>query len=356
VTSDRAPTSARPRSTGARLTDVAARAGVSVKTVSNVVNGYVHVSPTTRARVGAALAELGYRPNAAARNLRKGRSGIVALSVPELEVPYFAELARHVVEAARSHGLTVLIDQTDGELERERLAMDGFGTQLIDGLVLSPIASGARELAARRDPTPMVLLGERVYDGPEDHVSIDNVAAANAAVTHLLALGRTRVAAVGKQQTPTASTAQLRTQGYRSALQAAGLPTDPELLVAADAFTRSCGAAAADTLLNLPARPDAVFCFNDLLALGLMRRLHERGVRVPDEVAVVGIDDIEDGRYSTPTLTTIRPNKAQIAQLAVQLLADRLKDRDGTGSAPPRELTASFDLVIRESSGSRTAS
>ena len=164
--------------------------------MSNVVNGYVHVSPTTRARVGAALAELGYRPNAAARNLRKGRSGIVALSVPELEVPYFAELARHVVEAARSHGLTVLIDQTDGELERERLAMDGFGTQLIDGLVLSPIASGARELAARRDPTPMVLLGERVYDGPEDHVSIDNVAAANAAVTHLLALGRTRVAAV----------------------------------------------------------------------------------------------------------------------------------------------------------------
>jgi DNA-binding LacI/PurR family transcriptional regulator len=332
---------------------VAARAGVSVKTVSNVVNGYVHVSPTTRARVGAALSELGYRPNAAARNLRKGRSGIVALAVPELEVPYFAELARHVVVAARAHGLTVLIDQTDGELDRERLAMDGFGTQLIDGLVLSPIASGAVELAARRDTAPMVLLGERVYDGPDDHVSIDNVAAARTAVAHLLALGRTRVAAVGEQRMLSASTARLRAEGYRAALQAAGVAVDPELLVPVDAFTRSHGAAAADTLLDRTARPDAVFCFNDLLALGVLRRLHERGVRVPEEVAVVGIDDIEDGRYSTPTLTTIRPDKKQIARLAVQLLVDRLKDRNGTDSAPPRELTASFDLVIRESSGGR---
>ena len=111
----------------ARLVDVADRAGVSVKTVSNVVNGYAHVSPGTRAKVDAALVELDYRPNLAARQLRRGRSGILALAVPELEVPYFAELARHVVEAARGRGWTVLIDQTDGELDRELLAMDSFG-------------------------------------------------------------------------------------------------------------------------------------------------------------------------------------------------------------------------------------
>ncbi len=333
-----------------RLSDVADRAGVSVKTVSNVVNGYVHVSADTKARVDAALAELDYRPNLAARNLRRGRSGIVALALPELEVPYFAELARHVVEQARQRGWTVLIDQTDGEHEREQLVMDSYGTQLIDGLILSPIATGADELSARRDTTPMVLLGERVYDGPDDHVSIDNVAAASTAVRHLVDLGRRRVAAVGRQSQPTAQTARLREQGYLEALAAGGLPPDPALVVPTTSFTRAEGAAAVDRLLALPAPPDALFCFNDLLALGALRRLHELGVRVPTDVAVVGVDDIEDGRYATPTLTTIRPDKARIAQLAVQLLADRLDTSDGA-PRPARELEAPYDLVVRESTG-----
>lgn len=347
---DPSPSSAtRQTGRGARLADVADLAGVSVKTVSNVVNGYEHVSAGTRAKVEAALAQLAYRPNQAARNLRRGRSGIVALAVPELEVPYFAELARHVVEAARKRGWTVLIDQTDGEREREQLVMDSFGTQLIDGLILSPIASGSAELAARRDTTPMVLLGERVYAGPDDHVSIDNVAAARTAVGHLLALGRRRVAAVGEQSRPTAGTARLRALGYLEAVRAGGLEVDHDLIVPTDTFSRADGAAAMDALLDLPRPPDAVFCFNDLLALGAIRRLHERGLRVPADVAVVGVDDIEDGRWATPTLTTIRPDKEQIAQLAVQLLADRLEDENGPRARDPRELEARFDLVVRES-------
>ena len=347
---DRPPSPAtRQAGRGSRLADVATLAGVSVKTVSNVVNGYEHVSAGTRAKVDAALAQLDYRPNLAARNLRRGRSGIVALALPELEVPYFAELARHVVEAARERGWTVLIDQTDGEREREQLVMDSFGTQLIDGLILSPIASGSAELAARRDTTPMVLLGERVYAGPEDHVSIDNVAAARAAVGHLLDLGRHRVAAVGEQSRPSAGTARLRVHGYLEAVRDAGLEIDQDLIVPTETFSRSDGAAAMDALLRLPQPPDAVFCFNDLLALGVLRRLHERGLRVPADVAVVGIDDVEDGRWATPTLTTIRPDKAQIAHLAVQLLADRLDDEGGTRAREPRELQARFDLVVRES-------
>jgi DNA-binding LacI/PurR family transcriptional regulator len=331
----------------ARLSDVADRAGVSVKTVSNVVNGYLHVSDGTRAKVDAAIAELDYRPNIAARNLRRGRSGIVALALPELEVPYFAELARHVVDAAHARGWTVLIDQTDGAREREELVLDGYRNQLIDGLIMSPVAVGPRELAERRDVTPTVLLGERVYDGPDDHVSIDNVAAASTAVGHLLGLGRRRVAAVGHQEQPTSGTARLRERGFRAALAAGGQDVDPDLVVDVGAFSRAEGAAAVDRLLGLADPPDALFCFNDLLALGALRRLHERGVRVPDEVAVVGIDDIEDGRYSTPTLTTIRPDKERIAELAVELLSERL---NGSGPArPPRELEAPYDLVVRES-------
>jgi DNA-binding LacI/PurR family transcriptional regulator len=344
------PTPSRPGGgPGARLTDVAELAGVSVKTVSNVVNGYAPVSPGTRAKVDEALEQLGYRPNLAARNLRRGRSGIVALAVPELEVPYFAELARHVVEAARQQGWTVLIDQTDGERAREQLVMDSFGIQLIDGLILSPIASGSRELAARRDTTPMVLLGERVFDGPADHVSIDNVAAARAAVTHLLDVGRRRVAAVGEQPHASSGTARLRLRGYRAALRKAGLGARHDLVMPTESFTRAHGAAAIDTLLDLAKPPDAVFCFNDLLALGVLRRLHERGLRVPEDIAVVGVDDIEDGRYSTPSLTTVRPDKEQIARLAVQLLADRLDDPAGPGARAPRELVAPFELIVRES-------
>ncbi|MFD0660854.1 LacI family DNA-binding transcriptional regulator [Thermocatellispora tengchongensis] len=120
------------------LKDVARLAGVSVKTVSNVVNGYVHVTPKTRARVERAIKELNYRPNLSARNLRRGRSGIIALAVPELDIPYFAELARLIVAAAEEHGLTVLIDQTGGSRHREQQVAEGIRDQLIDGLIFSP--------------------------------------------------------------------------------------------------------------------------------------------------------------------------------------------------------------------------
>jgi len=321
--------------------------------VSNVVNGYVHVSPTTRGRVDQAIADLDYRPNLSARNLRSGRSGIVALALPDLEVPYFAELAVHVVRAAHRQGWTVLIDQTDGDAQREARVLENFGTHLVDGVLLSPVASGADELAARRATTPLVLLGERVYGGPADHVSIDNVAAAATAVAHLTGLGRRRVAAVGRQTEVSAATARLRLHGYQEALRTARLPADPALVVDTHSFTRSEGAAAVDHLLALDDQPDALFCFNDLLALGALRRLHERGLRVPGDVAVVGVDDVEDGRWSVPTLTTVRPDKSRLAQLAVDLLAERIGVRPGGSPADdpaPRELAAPFDLVVRESS------
>ena len=328
------------------LRDVADRAGVSIKTVSNVVHGYVHVSSATRTRVQAVLDEMNYRPNLAARTLRSARTGLIALAVPELDLPYFAELARHVVREAERHGWTVLIDQTDGQLERERQVMNGIRAHLIDGVLFSPLAAGPAELTDREDHTPLVLLGERVYDGPFDHVAIDNVAAARIAVDHLLSLGRRRVGAIGEQNRPSSGTARLRSQGYAQALTAAGLPVDPARIVPTDSYHRADGAAAMAQLLDRDPDVDAVFCFNDLLALGAMRLLHERGRAVPGDVAVVGFDDIEEGRYSTPTLTTVRPDKEQIARLAVDLLAARL---DGSDTQGPRELTAPFELAVRES-------
>ncbi|MEU5723346.1 LacI family DNA-binding transcriptional regulator [Micromonospora sp. NPDC047738] len=328
-----------------RLKDVAERAGVSVKTVSNVVNGYQHVRPDTRARVEQAIAELNYRPNLSARSLRKGRTGVIALAVPELDIPYFAELARHVVTAAAEHSWTVLIDQTGGGPEQERKAARGIGDHLIDGLIFSPLALTAADLADL-DGLPMVLLGERVDHGPADHVMIDNVTAARQITAHLVGLGRRRIAAIGAQRTPEGASARLRLAGYAAALADAGLGYDERLVAPAAAWHRADGAAAMRALLDSGVRPDAVFCFNDTLALGALRALHVAGLRVPEDVAVAGFDDIEDGRFSIPTLSTVAPDKERIARLAVDLLADRLAADRG---APPRELVAPHRLALRES-------
>ncbi|MFE9693937.1 LacI family DNA-binding transcriptional regulator [Micromonospora sp. NPDC005806] len=328
-----------------RLKDVAERAGVSVKTVSNVVNGYQHVRADTRARVEQAITELNYRPNLSARNLRKGRTGVIALAVPELDIPYFAELARHVVTAAAEHGWTVLIDQTGGGPEQERKAASGIGDHMIDGLIFSPLALTADDLTGL-DGMPMVLLGERVDHGPADHVVVDNVAAAREITAHLVGLGRRRIAAIGAQRTPEGVSARLRLAGYTAALADAGLGYDERLVAPASAWHRADGAAAMRHLLSSGVRPDAVFCFNDTLALGALRALHEAGLRVPEDVAVAGFDDIEDGRFSIPTLSTVAPDKERIARLAVEVLAGRVAgDRD----APPRELVAPHRLALRES-------
>jgi DNA-binding LacI/PurR family transcriptional regulator len=333
-----------------RLRDVAARAGVSVKTVSNVVNGYVHVAPETRARVQAVIDETGYRPNVAARNLRAGRAGVIALAVPELDNPYFAELTRFVVEAAEEIGWTVLVDQTDGLAEREREVARGFRHQLIDGLILSPAALGRDDLDERgADDLPLVLIGEKLKTGPHDHVGIDNVAAAQAATAHLLDLGRRRVAAIGHQPDSSehSGVAHLRRRGWGVAHESAGLVAEDGLLGEVPSFRPEHGAAAMARLLDGGSRPDAAFCFNDTLALGVIRCLADRGVRVPEDIAVIGLDDVVEGRFAVPRLSTVAPDKRGIATTAVALLADRLTP--GGKQREPRDVRVGFELVGRES-------
>lgn len=333
------------------LRDVAARANVSVKTVSNVVNGYAHVTESMRDKVQLAIDELGYTPNLVARHLRGGQSGVIALAVPELSLPYFAELASFVIRAAEARGWTVLIDQTDGLRERERVVVSGIRAQLIDGLVYSPLALSAAEIGRRHPGTPMVLLGERVRGGTADHVAIDNVAAARAAAAHLIAGGRRRVAAIGYQGSASGQTARLRARGYEEALAAAGARNDATMHAVTTSFHREDGAQAMERLLDMSNPPDAVFCFNDLLALGALRTLLRRGVKVPDDVAIIGFDDVEEARFATPALSTVRPDKEEIARVSVEYLLDRVI---GEQFVPAREYVAAHSLVIRESSGSAT--
>ena len=330
------------------LKDVAERAGVSIKTASNVVNGYIHVRPHTRARVEQAIEALGYRPNLTARSLRGGRTGVIALALPELTSPYFAEIARGVIVAAEARGWTVLIDQTDGVRERELEVLRGIRDHLIDGIIFSPLALGEQDLRAAGSQIPIVCLGERVHAGTMDHIAIDNIAAARTATTHLVDRGRRRIAAIGAQLSPVAETARLRLAGYTEALRAAGLAFHPGLVQPAGAWHRADGVLAATQLVESGERPDAIFCFNDLLALGAMHGLAQLGVRVPDDIAIVGIDDIEESRYVRPTLTTISPDKDAIARTSVALMADRLDRRSGSDAAG-EEIEVAFHLAIRDS-------
>ncbi len=336
---------------------MAVLAGVSVKTVSNVVHDYPFVRPSTRQKVQDAITELAYVPNVTARNLRSGRTGVIALAVPELTAPYFAELAHHVVRVAIEHGWTVLVDET-GQIddtavrERERSAAAGIRHHMIDGVILSPLALSEDDLTQYAS-VPLVLLGERFDSQVADHVAIDNHAAAHLVTTHLLAAGRRRIAVIGAQPPPYGHTARQRLAGYRSALDAAGAPFDPALVLPASEWTRERGWAITTELMTRPDPPDALFCFNDLLGLGALRALRDAGVRVPEDVAVVGFDDIEEGRFSVPSLTTIAPDKNAIARAAVVRLAARLDAHDDW---VPEEVKVDFRLVVRESSADRAGS
>lgn len=328
------------------LKDVAARAGVSPKTVSNVVNERPHVTPETRDRVQAAMAELGYRPNLQARSLRAGRTDLLMLAIPDLTAPYFAELAHLVISAAADHGYTVLIEETEGLHERELRALRGARALLVDGVIISPLALTAVDLHDIDGRTPLVLLGERNTGLIADHVAIDNVAAARDATMHLLRRGRRRIAVVGYQEDPSAGTAQLRMRGVAEAL--AGVPDAAlvEPLAPLSGYTWTDGAAAVDVYLRRTPLPDALVCFNDELAIAAIRRLHELGCRVPGELAVIGIDGIKEAEFVTPSLSTIAPDKTALAASALASLTRRISRAE---VSTPDDVVIPHRLVVRES-------
>ncbi|MBB2922430.1 DNA-binding LacI/PurR family transcriptional regulator [Cellulomonas cellasea] len=331
----------------ATMHDVAELAGVSIKTVSNVVNGYQYIRPATRARVEQAIEELGYQVNISARNLRQGRTGMIGLAVPELSLPYFAELADSVIQAADARGLTVLIEQTNSVRQRELEVLSGQRRHLTDGLIFSPLSLGPEDRASFEVDFPMVLLGERIFGGPADHVTMNNVEAARAATQHLLDLGRRRIAVVGAHEGEAIGSAALRVQGYEQALTAAGLTVDPALVGEAGLWHRATGAEAMHRLLDSGVEIDAVFALNDALALGALHALHARRIAVPEQIAVIGFDDIDDAAYSSPTLSTVAPGREQIARTSVDLLIARIADT--SRSRPFEQVVADYAIVARES-------
>ncbi len=334
------------------MQDVARAAGVSAKTVSNVLGDYPYVREETRARVMAAVSDLGYQMNFAARNLKSGRTGLIMLALPELSLPYFAELADAVIDAARGEGYTVLVERTGATREGELAVLGGGRLRMVDGLIFSPLALGPEDAGVLAVDFPVVLLGERIFAGPVDHVTMANESGAEQATRHLLAAGRRRIAVIGVHSGEAMGSGPLRLRGYAAALGRAGLTVDPELLVEAGEWHRETGAQAMHRLIDSGVGFDAVFALNDALALGAMYVLQRRGFAVPGDVAVIGFDNVDDGAFSTPSLSTIDPDRRHIARTAVSLLLRRIAGDDSL--AEPVEIAPPVTLVVRESTMGRS--
>jgi DNA-binding LacI/PurR family transcriptional regulator len=331
----------------ATMSDVAKAAGVSIKTVSNFFNGYPYMRDETRARIEAAVAELGYRMNASARNLRSGRSRMIALVIPELDSAYLAPLAQDVIDAADELGLSVLVETTAGRREREIGALSGLHRQVLDGLIYEPLALHQEDAGLIDLNVPLVMIGQRFLEGLADQVLIADRDAARAAVAHLVETGRRRIALIGVRDAGEPSGSALRQRGAEEALAAAGIPVDPRLHVDPGPWRRENGAAAMARLLDDGVELDAVFGFNDSLALGAQWMLQERGLRVPEDVAVAGLDDTADSRFAQPPLTTVSPGRRAIARRAVEMLAERIEH--GAGAGAFRTETMGFELLVRGS-------
>lgn len=331
----------------ATIRDVARRAGVSVATVSRVVNRSNHrVNPQTRRRVQAAVRQLGYQANVIAQSLKQRASRTIALIVPDISNPFYPAIARGIEDAARQRGYAVLLCNTYEELARERAYLQLLRKRWVDGLIFATAGSNTAHLRAlRRERLPVVLVARDVDGEDIDAVLVDNFRGGYDAATHLIRLGHTRIACLAGPSS--LRSAAERRRGYVRALAAAGLPAPEALLVEGD-FTAAGGRAAMQTLL---ARGPftAVVAANDLVAIGAMEALRAAGRRVPEDVAVVGFDDITFASVVSPALTTVAQPKYRMGQLAMERLFDLLRGREPA----ERRIVLEPQLVVRESCGAK---
>jgi LacI family transcriptional regulator len=340
----------QPRKKRVTLRDVALRANVSQKTVSNVIHNWPFVSDDTRDRVKRALAETGYRPSQVARSLVTGRTCTVGIVVPDISNPFFSTAFRGCEDKLTEHQYSVFLCNTDEDLEKERYYLESLVNQGVDGLILWGSQADAVTLdEVVGDDVPIVSIDGSTASGPArfTSISIDNAGAAEQSVRHLIRHGRRRIGLIlGASHR---STARARLCGYRRAVDESRLPFDPNLVVE-DSPSIAGGYTATLKLLHQlpkPQWPDGLFCYNDLIAIGALAALEEMNLRVPEDVAVVGFDDIAPAALVTPMLTTVCVPQYDLGQLAAVELIQLLTGK----TQAPRTVDYTLELKIRNSCG-----
>ncbi|MGL4175874.1 MAG: LacI family DNA-binding transcriptional regulator [Dermatophilaceae bacterium] len=307
----------------ASVKDVAAAAGVSLGTVSNVLNRPDQVSEATRLRVQQAMDALGFVRNESARQLRAGRSRVLAYVVLDIANPFFSDVALGAEEVAEESGLALFLSTSHQDAAREHSSLVLLAQQRVHGVLVTPVDPDDPMLDVLPERgIPVVLVDRTREQGTHCSVSVDDELGGRLAVEHLLELGHTSVAFVGGPER--LGQVRERRAGARSAIRAAGLPDDALVEVATGALTVDEGRTAADRLISLPParRPTAAMCANDLVALGVLQRCVARGVHVPGELSIVGYDDIEFAEAAAVPLTSVRQPRRDLGRTAVRLLAD----------------------------------
>lgn len=331
----------------ATILDVSKAAGVSVATVSRVLNAKGPVSAGVAARVREAVERLQYVPNVSARNLRRNESRVIIILAPNITNPYYAHIIGGIGEAAHQRGYSSFLCNTQGERAREEAALGMLTRHQADGAILLATEQGSDWLRPYAERFALVQCSE--YDPQVNipHVCIDNYSAARQVMTYLLSLNHLRIGIVGSVNRYISTV--LRLKGYRDALAEAGIPVKEEYIGRATAdYSFKSGCDVARSLLSQERRPTALFCISDILALGAILSAREMGFRVPEDVTVVGFDDVEQTTMFHPYVTTVAQPCHDLGFKAVEMLEDRLHHRE-----PPREVLLPHRLMVRESSAPR---
>ena len=329
------------------LKDVAQRVGVSPITVSRAFSGTHPVSDETRQKVFEIAREMGYTPDLVARGMVQRRMPIIGTLVLDLANPFFVPIINAAQAVASDAGYMLMVSQSEQSPEREIASLNEFRQIHVAGVLITPSTAefGCIE-QLRSQGTPVVVIARQWADG--DYVSVDDVEGGRLVGEHLIELGHRRLASVA-HNLPHNTAVQDRVRGFQSTLTAAGLVGSSETTVECETADVACAARAVDEMLKLPVRPSAVFVTADQLAIGIVHCLLEKGIRVPDDMAVVGYDDIQYSRFLEVPLTTVALPKQAIGMHASRILFDRI--RSGETGEPYHQVLLKPELVVRKSCG-----
>ena len=327
-----------------KMRDVAEHAGVSVSTVSHVINETRHVSTDTRQRVLGAMNALNYQPNRLARSLRVKKTQTIGMIVPDSSNPFFSEIARHIEDYCFEQGYSVILCNSDGDLDKELFYANVLVEKQVDGILF--VAVGLSEdniLSLNAQHIPTMLVDRHIPKLALDSVLVNNRKGGWLATEHLIERGHQRIGCITGFSGLTPSSE--RVMGYHQALEERGLSIDESLIVQGDFHFKS-GYDRTQQLLDLKKPPTALFCGNDLMAIGAMRAAVERGLNIPDDIAFVGFDDIPIAQFMNPPLTSVTQPLKKLGRLSSQLLIDRIQQDDVEVTQHMLEV----DLVVRQSS------
>jgi LacI family transcriptional regulator len=339
------------------IRDVAARAGVSLGTVSNTLNRPNLVAADTRARVERVVEELGFVPDGSARQLRRGRSRAIGVVVLDIANPFWGEVTRGIESVTGEAGLVLMLGSSGESAAKEASFLRVLDEHRVEGLLIAPVQDESMYLkASRQQRRAVVLLDRGSNTGTFSSVAVDDVRGGALAAGHLFDMGHQHVGFVNGPVT--IKWCADRRQGVREAAVQRGLnPKRAILEVTVSALTAHEGEAIVDKLLRATPQPTALFCANDLLALGVLRQLAERGIAVPDDLALVGYDDVDFARVLSPPLTSIRQPAYDVGRTAAQLLIEEIRQlQERLQKRQPRQVLFQPELAVRQSSGIHTVS